>query len=154
VEANNHPKSTWVATHVQPRVVDYVHKYPGIWTSSFRRETIESTREWHCNLLGWPRAESTIVTREEWEAFYTPLLRPELITEPCGARNRAHCNPQALRTEDYINLGGFPVEVGMDPHFDSRLGELGYTKHSTYEAMILHKGWVKGELLAETEVTA
>ncbi len=139
VERNNNPQSTWVATHVQPRVVDN----PGDWVD------IEETRQWHCNLLGWPRADSCIVTREEWNQFFTDHRSARLIMEPCGARQRAHCNPQALRTEDYLKLGGFPVEVGMDPHFDSRLGELGYLKHSTYEAFILHKGWVRGSLLAD-----
>lgn len=141
--------STWIATHVQPRVVENPENYAGIDASAFRIEAIEATRSFHCSHIAWPRRTSEIVARDEWEAFYYSQARDETIAERCGARSRCHWNPQALRTEDFLAVGGFPVELGMDPHFDDALGKLGYTKYSTCEAFTLHKAWIRGELLAE-----
>lgn len=139
-KANNKPKSTWIATHVQPNVVDN----PGV----FAPARIEATRANHCSHLGWP-VESDILTPQDWNRFCGWMKSGRLITEPCGERRNAHWNPQCLRTQDFVSLGGFPVELGMDPNFDARLGQLGYTKYSTYEAFTLHKAWIRGELLAE-----
>lgn len=142
VKANNNPRSTWIATHVQPRIME---------NPDYRsREDIEQTRQYHCTHLAWPRL-SDIVTRPEWEDFAGLLSRDETIVEPCGQRSRAHWNPQALRTEDFLSMGGFPVGLGMDPNFDASLGEAGFTKYSTYEAFTLHKAWIRGGLLAEGE---
>jgi hypothetical protein len=142
VKANNKPKSTWIATHVQPRV----ESEPGIFAPS----RVEATRAYHCSHLGWPVA-SDILTPQDWNRFCQWMKSDRLIVEPCGERRNAHWNPQALRTEDFLGMGGFPVGLGMDPNFDAMLGEAGFTKYSTYQAFTLHKAWMRGPLLAEAQ---
>lgn len=134
-------KSTWIATHVQPRIVDNPELY-------IDAEDVETTRDWHCTHLAWP-VRSDIVTPQQWHDFYPLIRRSETIVEPCSARHRTHWNPQALRTEDFLAMGGFTERLGMDPDFDDRLGAAGFTRYSTYEAFTLHKAWMRGDLLAE-----
>ena len=135
------PKSTWIATHVQPRIVEN----PELFIDA---DDIEQTRYWHCTHLAWP-VSTDVLTPDEWNSFVGKIARREAIAEPCAARHRTHWNPQSLRTEDFLSMGGFTERLGMDPDFDDRLGQAGYTRYSTYEAFTLHKAWIRGSLLAE-----
>jgi hypothetical protein len=136
MKRHDKPLHTWIPTHVQPKYF-YMARAP--WGAD-----IEKSREVACTHLTWPTWHPDEVIHEpDWRDLCNELNSFREIIEPCGARQAAHWNPQAFRTEEFrAHIGGFPFGTGTDMEVDNIAGRAGFTKVSTYRAFILHKGWV------------
>jgi len=134
------PKTTWIPTHVQPKYFPH-----GIAPWGIAEETIEASRQVAGTHLTWTVAtEGEVISEDDWHWLTEHrLYSGREIIEPCGARNSAHWNPQAFRTEEFRQyIKAFPFGTGTDLEVDNIAGRAGFTKVSTYSAFILHKGWV------------
>lgn len=141
-------KAVYIPTHVQPYSFEYLKKNYGM---DLTEKDIDvnwvwnKSREIACARLTVPiNRDPFYLLESEWNAFVAKYSINKTIYEPCGLRQRLHYLPMLFKKSDILSIGGYTLMgSGYELNVDDRFAQHGYTKVSSQDSFILHKGFIK-----------